>query len=60
MFIFLNHKELYLRELELAPPEKRKLLEQSGPEYGATFLKREEHLANAIRIRWPERINPAW
>jgi hypothetical protein len=58
MFIFLNYDELYKRELELASGPKLKLLEHKGKEWGATFLKREEHLQNAMLIRFPEKILP--
>ena len=58
LFIFLNYSDLYKRELELAPSSKVKILESKGAEYGATFLKRQEHLENAISIRWPEKILP--
>lgn len=62
MHIFLNYAELYKREIELNDKAKNKekvrLLEEKGPDFGATFFKREEHLANAISIRWPEKILP--
>jgi hypothetical protein len=59
LFIFFNWKELYARELELSDSKEAKLLEEAGLEYGCTFMRREEHLANAVRIRWPERILPS-
>jgi len=58
MFIFLNYDSLYRRELELADNDKLEALEAMGLEYGATFFKREEHLQNAILIRWPEKLLP--
>lgn len=59
LYIFFNWKELYARELELANEKEVKVLEEAGLEYGCTFMRREEHLANAVRIRWPERILPS-
>lgn len=58
MHIFLNYDSLYKRELELASGDKLDTLQAKGMEYGATFLKREEHMYNAILIRWPEKIMP--
>lgn len=58
MFIFLNYDSLYRRELELADKEKLEALEAMGLEYGATFFKRQEHLENAILLRWPEKMLP--
>ena len=58
MFIFLNYEKLYKRELELAKGEKLALHERYGIKFGATFLTRQEHLQNAILIRFPEKELP--
>lgn len=51
LFIFINWKELYRRELELETNTKKiKLLEETK---SPTILPRERHLANAASIRWP-------
>jgi len=58
MHIYLNYEALYKRELELASGERLEMLEARGIEYGATFFKKQEHLENAILIRWPEKLLP--
>lgn len=59
LHIFFNYERLYKRELELCSDHKALgLLLECGPELGCTFFKREKHLANAIKIRWPERKMP--
>jgi len=56
LYIFFHYEELYKRELELTPSgEKRACLLEKGLAYGATLLTRQEHLQNAILIRWPEK-----
>lgn len=51
MHIFLNYDEIRKREMELDPEDSILYAE-----YGATLLPREEHLANACSIRWPEKV----
>lgn len=52
VFIFLNYDLLKAEELELTKNKEFVL------EYGATGFPREEHLLNAINIRWPTKILP--
>lgn len=51
MHIFLNYDELRKREVELHTDDQA-----LHAEFGATLLAREEHLANACSIRWPEKV----
>lgn len=56
LYIFINWKDLYKRELELETnPKKIKLLEETK---SPTLLTRERHLANAASIRWPASTAP--
>lgn len=53
LYIFLHYEELLKREYELrsgySESREIKILDK----YGLTGLKKEDHVANASRIRWP-------
>lgn len=62
LHIFFNFDQLLLREKELNP-KLIKILDRAKEEgdnkvYGAALLTREEHLLNAMAIRWPEKVLP--
>lgn len=55
MQIFLDWDKLRLREMRLCDPANKPIVSLLG----ATGLSREEHLHNAMGIRWPTRIIPS-
>jgi len=62
MYLFLHFDEILHRAKEL-DDKLIKILDKQKAEgdikkYGAALMTREEHLMNAMSIRWPERILP--
>lgn len=53
LFIFLHYDQLHEREIKLLTGKKRDQVD----EYGFTGFSRDEHLLNAISIRWPTKTN---
>lgn len=56
LYIFINYEQLKKEEIEIRSSfnEDVSLIEK----YGATFLTKEQHLANAASIRWPSKVSP--
>lgn len=54
MFIFYNYDKLRARELEIGDNLRIRAMEEFN--LGPCLLPREQHLANAFKIRWPEKI----
>lgn len=54
LFIFLNYEELQANELELSTDKEAEFILEAG----FTGFQRQEHLLNAMSIRWPSKLLP--